>query len=238
LAAGASLAGMAIARFKALCIDAVEVGDAQRFWSQALGLTRTVVGDESYLAGARPEQTLWINAVPEPVTVKNRVHLDVSARSLDELMALGAVFVEQFERWTVMTDLDGQQFCAFLPRVNADGVPEPVPEYRLKDLVVDSRDPSRIARWWHSVLGGTVGCHDVHPWWWLSDIAGTPFGSMDFVEVPEAKTAKNRVHWDVEVDDLQPLVHAGARVLRPSSPDRPWTVLADPDGNEFCAFGA
>jgi hypothetical protein len=51
--------------------------------------------------------------------------------------------------------------------------------------------------------------------------------------VPEPKTAKNRIHWDVLVDDVDDLVTAGAVVLQ-QEPN--WTVLADPEGNEFCAF--
>jgi hypothetical protein len=59
---------------------------------------------------------------------------------------------------------------------------------------------------------------------------------MAFNKVPEPKTVKNRVHWDVTVSEVQPLVDAGARVLRPPGDDRRWHVLADPEGNEFCAF--
>ncbi|ACV05656.1 Uncharacterised protein [Kytococcus sedentarius] len=55
---------------------------------------------------------------------------------------------------------------------------------------------------------------------------------MVFVPVPEPKVEKNRVHpdlWGGEAD----LVAAGATVV-----DRQpgWVVLADPEGNEFCAF--
>jgi len=47
---------------------------------------------------------------------------------------------------------------------------------------------------------------------------------------------KNRVHWDVEVADVGLLVDAGATLLRPQGSDLDWHVLADPQGNEFCAF--
>ena len=53
--------------------------------------------------------------------------------------------------------------------------------------------------------------------------------------MPEPKTVKNRIHWDVLVDDVADLVGAGAVVIRPQGED-PWTMLADPEGNEFCAF--
>jgi len=53
--------------------------------------------------------------------------------------------------------------------------------------------------------------------------------------VPEPKTVKNRVHWDV-FGDVDRLVEAGARVLRERGGDISWTVMADPEGNEFCVF--
>ncbi len=55
-----------------------------------------------------------------------------------------------------------------------------------------------------------------------------------FNPVPELKTVKNRMHWDVS-GDVTALVAAGARVLAelPS-----WVVLADPEGTEFCCFSS
>ena len=54
--------------------------------------------------------------------------------------------------------------------------------------------------------------------------------------MPEPKTAKNRIHLDVTTDDVDALVAAGATVLRAQDDEIGWTVLADPHGNEFCAF--
>jgi hypothetical protein len=73
-------------------------------------------------------------------------------------------------------------------------------------------------------------------WATIEGIAGMPILTMDFIRVPEPKTVKNRIHWDVSVADLQPLLDAGATVLRPKDDEVRWHVLADPDGNEFCAF--
>ena len=59
-----------------------------------------------------------------------------------------------------------------------------------------------------------------------------PFESMVFAPVPEPKTVKNRLHWDVygDVDDLV------ARGATPLWEMPRWRVLADPEGNEFCVF--
>jgi hypothetical protein len=64
--------------------------------------------------------------------------------------------------------------------------------------------------------------------------------SLFFNEVPEAKTVKNRVHLDVWLPGtrIEPLVGLGARVLRGPDEDIDWWVVADPEGNEFCAFPA
>jgi hypothetical protein len=65
-----------------------------------------------------------------------------------------------------------------------------------------------------------------------------------FVEVPEAKTVKNRVHFDLRPVDLTQeqevdrLLRAGASQLADVrgkyGPDTGWVVLGDPEGNEFC----
>lgn len=215
-----------IARFKDLCVDVVDGEAAAPFWAALLGLDPDPARPR--LTGERPQQAVWLNQVPEPKTVKNRVHLDVYASSLDDVRALGATHLADFERWTVFAAPDGQEFCAFVR-------PDP-PVRRLKDVVVDSQDPEPIARWWAELFGGVLGASPDNPWWWVDEVPGAPFDSIDFVEVPEPKTAKNRVHWDVQVADPQALIDAGARLLRPKGGDLGWHVMADPDGNEFCAF--
>ncbi len=49
---------------------------------------------------------------------------------------------------------------------------------------------------------------------------------------------KNRWHWDVVCDDVDALVVTGATLLREPDDDIDWHLLADPEGNEFCAFAA
>ena len=57
-----------------------------------------------------PGQTIWFNQVPEPKTVKNRVHLDVYGND-NELLRRGATLIDRREEWTVMTDPEGNEFC-------------------------------------------------------------------------------------------------------------------------------
>jgi catechol 2,3-dioxygenase-like lactoylglutathione lyase family enzyme len=218
-----------LARFKDLCIDAVDIEAAARFWSAALGLQIERPEGEIELVGPSGAHSIWINQVPESKTVKNRVHLDVHAGSLADLTAGGARILEPAtpERaWTVLTDPDGQEFCAFLR--------DHLPGYRLYELVIDCAEAKPLAIWWRSVLGGELVPDGDD--WALTRVPGVPFEYLVFGKVPEPKTVKNRVHWDVEARDPRLLLDAGATLLRARGGDIAWDVLADPAGNEFCVW--
>jgi len=221
---------MAIARFKDLCLDAGDPARLGAFWAAVLGRTwQAQDNGDGLLTGPTPQDTIWVNRVPEPKAVKQRVHLDVYTRDLADLEALGATVVEPrhgTRTWTVLADPEGGEFCAF-PRSE-------LPAERLHGLVVDSADPHGLAQWWARVYGVSVTVND--GWFTLQDVPGMPILTMDFVPVPEPKTVKNRIHWDVTVPAVAPLAEAGATVLREPGDDIGWHVLADPEGNEFCAF--
>jgi len=222
---------MALARFKDLCMDAGDPARLGGFWAGVLDRTWKQQEEEGdgLLSGPTPQHTIWVNQVPEAKSVKQRVHLDIFAADLADLEALGATVVEPLHgtrTWTVMADPEGGEFCAFL---RAE-----VPAERLHGLVVDSADPAALARWWAEIYG--VAVTDNEGWLTLEGVPGMPILTMDFVPVPEPKTVKNRVHWDVTVQDVIPLVEAGATVLREPDEEIDWHVLADPEGNEFCVF--
>lgn len=220
---------MAIATYKDLCIDAVDAAALGRFWAGALQLDLQVHEDgDAKLVGPTPQHTVWINTVPEAVTVKQRMHLDVRADGVEDLVALGGVVVdaESFP-WTVMRDVEGGELCAFGARADRP--------LGLMEIVVDTADPVRISTWWGEVLGTDRKDHD-DGYSYLELVPEAPFESLAFVPVAEPKTAKNRIHIDVTTPDVQLLVDAGARLLRAQDQEISWSVLADPDGNEFCAF--
>ncbi len=56
----------------------------------------------------------------------------------------------------------------------------------------------------------------------------------------DAKTAKNRVHFDLRPDDQQAEVERleslGARRIDIGQAGVTWVVMADPEGNEFCVL--
>lgn len=69
------------------------------------------------------------------------------------------------------------------------------------------------------------------------DAVGAEEGQgIAFCPVPEQHTVKNRVHLDVSTRELSEVLDLGATVLRPQGDDIHWTVMADPEGGEFCAF--
>ncbi|MGW1962591.1 VOC family protein [Streptomyces sp. NPDC001935] len=112
---------------------------------------------------------------------------------------------------------------------------------------VKAVDSSGVGRFWAEALGWSAYSPGV------TTYVGPPGGpvwpdpvalGIDVVPVPEPKTAtKNRVHLDLAttspahqaelVDRLRTL---GATPADVGQGDVPWTVLADPEGNEFCVL--
>jgi len=221
-----------MARFKDLCIGTGGGVALGRFWAEVLGLSfePDEVGDRvvGRLTGPTPQHTVWINVLAEPRSVKQRVHLDVPTDSVETLTALGASVLEAHDHWTVMADPEGGELCAF--------VRETPPDYRLYEVVVDAARPEVVCGWWSQVFGVEMQRHAEHGYCWIEPVPQAPFETVVFNPVPEPKTVPNRIHWDVSVTDVQPLVEHGAAVLRRPGGDIDWFVLADPEGNEFCAF--
>jgi hypothetical protein len=217
---------MALASWRALCMDAHDETKLAGFWAAALGLSPADGSDGSIrLDGDTEDQQIWVDHVPEPKSVKHRVHLDIEVGDLDGIDELGATVVRppgDDRTWWVMADVEGGEFCAFV----RDGRP-PLPG-RLYEVVVDCADPDALSAWWADVLGLQRDGNAL--------LGELPFDYLCFVEVPEPKSAKNRIHWDVLAPDVSALVAAGATILRKPDDDIFWHVLADPEGNEFCAF--
>jgi hypothetical protein len=126
-------------------------------------------------------------------------------------------------------------------------------------VTFDCADPARLAAFWASALGYVVQPppegYDSWPAFltelgvpeseWNSRSACVdPDGNgprLFFQQVPEPKTAKNRVHLDVNVghdridDEAKRLAGEGATFVRDvTEMGARWIVMADPEGNEFC----
>jgi catechol 2,3-dioxygenase-like lactoylglutathione lyase family enzyme len=62
---------------------------------------------------------------------------------------------------------------------------------------------------------------------------------LAFQQVPEAKAVKNRLHLDLVAEDREALVArvlelGGTRLADHETGGFHWTVMGDPEGNEFC----
>lgn len=107
----------------------------------------------------------------------------------------------------------------------------------LHEIVFDCANPEALARFWQALIGGEVEVESDD--WAVLD--GDEVGFyIGFQRVPEHKTAKNRLHLDVEVDDLASAIDdaemLGARKIGElvEEEDGNYQVMADPGGNEFC----
>lgn len=106
----------------------------------------------------------------------------------------------------------------------------------LDQIVVDCPHPAAAAEFWAALLGGDPVERDLG--WAHVTTPGLP--KISFQPVPEKKQVKNRLHLDLEVDDIGGAVeHArglGAQligeVVRGASGS--YQVMADPWGTEFC----
>lgn len=115
-----------------IVLDCRHASKLARFWEAALGWPIRAY-DEAEVArlaamGLTPQTdpmvaidspdgslVFFLQEVPEPKTVKNRMHVDVQLRDqahLDELLQLGATVVSEHDGWRVMADPEGNEFDA------------------------------------------------------------------------------------------------------------------------------
>jgi predicted enzyme related to lactoylglutathione lyase len=111
----------------------------------------------------------------------------------------------------------------------------------LEAITIDCADPLALTRFWAAVFGTGIEEPNGDPPQYvdLVPVPGVPI--LRFQRVPEPKSTKNRLHFDVSVENLD---EASERieVLGGTSGSRPdlteygyeWRVMADPEGNEFC----
>jgi hypothetical protein len=117
---------------------------------------------------------------------------------------------------------------------------------RISHTSVDSRDAHAQSVWWSQVLGFSEDPRDPNEPGHEECMIFSPDGRQRvlFIEVPEGKTVKNRIHFDLwptdrtmneEVDRLLALgaiVHQDLRTEDGGG----WVTLLDPEGNEFCVL--
>lgn len=108
----------------------------------------------------------------------------------------------------------------------------------LRCITIDCAEPLKLAQFWAAVLDYRVEDADEE-----DALVVDPTGQHSwllFQVVPEGKTVKNRLHFDLMPRDSRAaevarLLALGARELPGFAGEgSPWTVMQDPEGNEFC----
>ena len=111
---------------------------------------------------------------------------------------------------------------------------------------VDCRNAYELAAWWKQVLGYTDLEDDPNEPGHEECMIVSPDGGhrLLFIEVPDEKSVKNRIHFDIQPqdgtrdDEVRRVVGLGATETDDQrdhyGPGIGWVVLQDPEGNEFC----
>jgi hypothetical protein len=107
---------------------------------------------------------------------------------------------------------------------------------RFYQLVIDATDPAALARWWAAVLEHDILYESADEV--IVGAAADRYPGLVFLPVGDARAGKNRLHIDLDPDDYDAEVTRvtglGATRADIGQGDVPWTVLRDPEGNEFC----
>jgi glyoxalase superfamily protein len=201
-----------MATYKKLCIDAASPARLGPFWAELLDLAwQPDATGEGGLVDETGRHLIWFNRVPAPTITRQRIRLDIVRGTNPGLRV----------------DPEGGEY-----RVSAV---DPGRTGRLRRVEVDCDDPAAQALWWADVFGVEVvldaaGSCAIEP------VSGIEVTAIAFLPGAASKSAPNRIHWDINVAGIEGLTRRGATLLRPIGGDIAWHVLADPEGNEFCAF--
>lgn len=111
------------------------------------------------------------------------------------------------------------------------------------NVTFDCADGERQARFWSDVTACPWSKEEMpgNPFWVVGPSEGGGV-RLVFVEVPERKAVKNRLHLDLlpdggsQAEEVNRLQALGATIVEDRRRATPggWVVMADPEGNEFC----
>ncbi len=104
----------------------------------------------------------------------------------------------------------------------------------IRSLTIDCANPALLAEFWSKVLGYEIKEIDEE-----GAVVADPNGQgsrLLFLIVPEGKSVKNRLHFDLTPDttkqaEVERLLELGAKIFQTFEG---WVVMQDPEGNEFC----
>ncbi len=107
-----------------------------------------------------------------------------------------------------------------------------------KAVTFDCADATVVGGFWAAVLGRPLD-DDASPFFASIGLGDSSRIAYMFIQVPEGKSGKNRVHLDLDSDDVaaevERVITLGATHIHDKDEyGMHWTTLADPEGNEFC----
>jgi Glyoxalase-like domain len=237
-----------------LVIDAVNPAKLAAFWAAVLGWEVAANEPDDEVEAVEPAGFDYPGPAAMPLvfvpvqgkkTGKNRVHLDLSSTSpqdqsaqIERALALGAQRTDIGQGdvpWEVLADPEGNEFCILEPR---DRYMDARP---VAAIVIDSADPGELVRFWAQATGWDV--HETLPDFASLRAPGGVGPFLELLQIPDAKTSKNRLHVDVAPlaggdteAEARGLEQAGAVRADIGQGDVSWVVLADPEGSEFCVL--
>ena len=230
-------------RLWSVVIDADDPVALARFWAAALEWEYVETEDApSAVGGDGALRRLEFVPASEPKRMQNRVHFDLSSRSLEDQAATVERFVELGARridvgqgpdadHVVLADPDGNELCVLEPGN------EFVDTRLLGSLTWDGSPAAGY--FWRDALGWPL------VWDQDDETAIHPPGGGLFITfgAPSPKRIKNRLHIDLapppdedQQAEVERLVALGATRIDIGQGDVSWVVLADPDGNELCVL--
>jgi hypothetical protein len=118
----------------------------------------------------------------------------------------------------------------------------------ISHTTIDSSNAHDQSVWWGQVLGFSEDPRDPNLPGHEECMIFSPDGRQRllFIEVPEGRTVKNRIHFDLWPTDrtmneeVDRLLAAGATMFNDlrdqHGPGTGWATLTDPEGNEFCVL--
>ncbi|MDI2033716.1 VOC family protein [Paenarthrobacter nitroguajacolicus] len=225
-----------------------------QFWADALGWG--VSSEGPGVTNVEPLNFKWpdpaavcvdVVTVPDPETVKYRVHLDLATTSaqhqqelvgrLTELGATPADIGQGDVPWVVMADPEGNLFCVLEPRpIYQDTGP-------IATVVVNCENPRVMADFWCEATDWTLHeVNDEHARLRSSSGVG-PY--LELLRTSDPDALQSRIHLDLmpypgddQAAEVARLHALGAHDADVGQGDVPWKCLTDPEGNDFCVLRA
>ena len=231
-------------RLTHIVVDCAQMRPTAQFWSELLGWPITFEDDEE-LYIEDEFMGIVFGEVPEPKTVKNRVHLDLASatsaqqqETVDRALQLGAKHIDIGQGdvpYVVLADPEGNEFCVLDPR------PHITDTGAVAAIVQDCPDPGAIGAFWSAATGRPIDRQsDRVVSMRLADGKG-PW--LALFRSSDPKTIKNRVHIDIapfagddQAAEVERLIALGAQRNDIGQGDVPWEVMVDPEGNDFCVL--